>query len=66
MTLLPVTEARELVLGSVARTVEVEDPVANKEGSAALFAEVPPDTIRPNQPGAEVFFDNVSVYRNKK
>lgn len=47
-------------------TLEAEDPVANKEGCAALFAEVPPDTIKPPKTGAEVFFDNVVVKPNEK
>ncbi|HKB42253.1 MAG TPA: PQQ-binding-like beta-propeller repeat protein [Gemmataceae bacterium] len=46
-------------------TLEAEDPIGNKSGSAALFAEVPPRTIKPNRPGAEVFFDNLVIAPNK-
>lgn len=46
-------------------TVEVEDPLGNKSGSAGLHAEVPPETIQADKPGAEVFFDNISVTPNK-
>lgn len=40
-------------------TVTVEDPVANKEGSPAIYAYSP-------DPGTEAYFDNVKVIPNNK
>lgn len=44
-------------------TVQVEDPVPNKEGSPALYGFA--SGIIENQTGAEIFYDNVSVTPNK-
>jgi outer membrane protein assembly factor BamB len=44
-------------------TLEVEDPVANKEGAPALYANA--TGINPPAAGTEVFFKNVSVTPNK-
>ena len=44
-------------------TLEVEDPIANKEGAPALYANA--TGIAPPKPGTEVFFRNVSVIPNK-
>jgi outer membrane protein assembly factor BamB len=44
-------------------TLEVEDPVPNKEGAPALYANA--TGIEPPKPGTEVFFKNVSVMPNK-
>jgi hypothetical protein len=45
-------------------TIEVEDPVPNREGCPALYAYSV--GIFGNQPGADVYYDNVSVTPNKK
>jgi outer membrane protein assembly factor BamB len=45
-------------------TIEVEDPIPNREGSPALYAYS--IGIFGNQPGADVYYDNVSVTPNKK
>ncbi len=50
-------------------TIEIEDPIPNSEGSAALYGYaygIPPDleTARA-KPGAEIFYDNVKVRPNK-
>lgn len=46
-------------------TLEVEDAHPNLEGAPALFASVPPSSIKPMMVGCEVFFDNVAVTPNK-
>jgi hypothetical protein len=45
-------------------TIEVEDPIPNHEGSPALYAYS--IGIFGNQPGADVYYDNVTVTPNKK
>jgi outer membrane protein assembly factor BamB len=48
-------------------TLEVEDPMPNREGAPAVYANIPPRGIGgPMKPGAEVYFDNVAVNPNKK
>jgi hypothetical protein len=44
-------------------TVEVEDPVANKEGSALLYGYA--TGILENQVGAQAYYDNVIITPNK-
>ncbi len=44
-------------------TIEVEDPIGNKEGAPALYANA--TGIEPPKPGTEIFFKNVSVTPNK-
>lgn len=44
-------------------TIEMMDPVPNTEGSPGLYAYSV--GISDTSPGTEVFFDNVSVYRNQ-
>ncbi len=43
-------------------TIEVEDPVPNREGSPALYGYA--TGILDNQIGAEIFYDNVSITPN--
>jgi hypothetical protein len=45
-------------------TVEVEDPIPNREGSPALFGNA--TGIGEGQPGTEIYYDNVKVIPNKK
>jgi outer membrane protein assembly factor BamB len=45
-------------------TLEVEDPVPNREGSPGLYAYA--QAITERSPGTEVFYDNVMVTPNKK
>lgn len=45
-------------------TVEIEDPIPNREGAPALYGLA--TGILENQPGAEIFYDNVSVTPNQK
>jgi outer membrane protein assembly factor BamB len=48
-------------------TVELEDPMPNREGAPALYANVPIGSIGgPMKPGSEIFFDNVAVTPNKQ
>jgi outer membrane protein assembly factor BamB len=48
-------------------TLEVEDPTPNREGAAALYANVPAGSIGgPTDPGSEVYFDNLKVTPNPK
>jgi outer membrane protein assembly factor BamB len=47
-------------------TVKYEDPNPNREGAAALYAYIPDPSISPQQPGSDVFFDNVSITPNAK
>ena len=44
-------------------TIEVEDPIGNKEGAPALYANA--TGIDPPKIGTEIFFKNVSVIPNK-
>lgn len=44
--------------------VEVEDPMPNREGAPALYGYA--TGILENQPGTEIFYDNVSVTPNGK
>jgi outer membrane protein assembly factor BamB len=46
-------------------TVEVEDPIPNREGSPGLFGNST-GVEGPNQPGTEIWYDNVKVIPNKK
>jgi len=47
--------------------LEVEDPTPNREGAAALYANVPAGSIGgPTSPGSEVYFDNLAVTPNRK
>jgi outer membrane protein assembly factor BamB len=45
-------------------TVEIEDPTPNREGSPGLYGYA--TGILGKEPGAEVYYDNVSVTPNKK
>jgi outer membrane protein assembly factor BamB len=45
-------------------TIEFEDPIPNKEGSPALYSYSL--GIIENQPGSDVYYDNVSVTPNKE
>jgi outer membrane protein assembly factor BamB len=45
-------------------TIEIEDPIANKEGSPAIYAYS--TGIGDKEPGNEIFFANVSVTPNQK
>ena len=45
-------------------TLEFKDPVANLEGSAGIYGYSA--GILENQPGTEIFYDNVKVLPNKK
>src|SRR5262249_35328070 len=49
-------------------TVEIRDPVPNREGSPALYGYVLGHEEEGDQvvPGTEIYFDNVSVTPNKK
>lgn len=44
-------------------TIEVEDPRPNREGAAAIYAYA--TGILPNRPGAESYFDNISILPNQ-
>jgi outer membrane protein assembly factor BamB len=46
-------------------TVSFEDPTPNKEGSAGLYA-VATGVGGPNDPGTNIYYDNVKVTPNKK
>jgi outer membrane protein assembly factor BamB len=45
-------------------TVEVEDPVGNKEGAPALYGYAA-GILGPGQPGTEIYYDNVKITPNK-
>jgi outer membrane protein assembly factor BamB len=45
-------------------TIEVEDPKPNREGSPALYGYA--TGILENEPGAEIYYDNLRLTRNKK
>lgn len=46
-------------------TVEFEDPSPNREGAAALYGYI--SNIRTSeQPGSDIYYDNVKVYRTTK
>jgi hypothetical protein len=45
-------------------TVEVEDPVGNKEGSPALYGYAA-GILGPGEPGTEIYYDNVKIIPNK-
>jgi len=46
-------------------TVEFEDPSPNREGAAALYGYI--SNIRTSeQPGSDIYYDNVKVYRTPK
>jgi hypothetical protein len=45
-------------------TVEIEDPVPNREGAPALYGYAA--GILPGQVGTEIFYDNVRILPNKK
>jgi hypothetical protein len=45
-------------------TIEAEDPCPNREGSPALYGYA--TGILDNQPGAEIYYDNVLITPNKK
>lgn len=45
-------------------TIEFKDPVSNLEGSAGIYGYAA--GILENQPGTEIFYDNVKVVPNKK
>ncbi|HXG12023.1 MAG TPA: PQQ-binding-like beta-propeller repeat protein [Gemmataceae bacterium] len=44
-------------------TVEFEDPIGNREGSPALYGNA--TGILENEPGTEIYYDNVKVISNK-
>jgi hypothetical protein len=47
-------------------TLEVVDPIANPEGAAGIYARVPPGSIvSPQEPGSEIFFDNLVITPNQ-
>jgi outer membrane protein assembly factor BamB len=45
-------------------TIEFEDPTPNREGSPALYGYA--TAILENEPGTEIFYENVSVTPNKR
>ncbi len=46
--------------------ISYKDPSPNKEGAAALYAYISDPSISPQQPGSDVFFDNVVITPNAK
>ncbi|MDB5311470.1 MAG: afsK 2 [Gemmataceae bacterium] len=47
-------------------TVEFEDPSPNREGAAALYGYVSDPQITPENPGSDIYYDNVVLTPNGK
>lgn len=46
--------------------IDFKDPSPNREGAAAVYGYIPDPNISPENPGSNVYFDNVSITPNKK
>jgi outer membrane protein assembly factor BamB len=47
-------------------TIRVEDPSPNREGAAGLYGYIADASISPQQPGSDIFYDNVTITPNAK